>query len=345
MRFWTRKCRSCRRTKRKKHRSRSPQGLEKKMFYRFWISGGSKNAVRAVPGSKPLVFSRVIKQPAQSASVHMSKPLSHALSTKSPYSPRSFQSGSCCTHQQRSMCLSRGENMFLAHPFATNNSKVSLCGVKQAHTSGTQNTLEWHHTSCNVFLCLLVIPAVLPGLFFFLVVLLGHPLLNPHLHPRPLGNLSATVRFLQVLTAASEAALPSAPLPLLVSFLCHTAFTFSSAQAASSSILLPASSSSNRDSATSFNFRLWLSPGDPKPQTGLLQLATGPVQMVFSILCGLQFLCHSHFSGRHRAHHSCERLVFRGSAILPWIFTVGVWTRGQQVWGRRGRRMQHRRGR
>ena len=216
-------------------------------------------------GSKPLVFSRVIKQPAQSASVHMSKPLSHALSTKSSYSPRSCQSGSCCTYQQRYMCLSRGENMFLAHSFAKKCSNVSHCGVKQAHTSGTQNTLEWHDTSCNVLLRLLVIPAVLPGLFFFLVVLLGRPLLNPHLHPRPLGNLSATVRFLQVLTAASEAALPSATLPLLIKFLCHTAFTFSSAQAAFSSILLAASSTSNRKSASSFNFRLWLSPADPKP--------------------------------------------------------------------------------
>ena len=35
----------------------------------------------------------------------------------------------------------------------------------------------------------------------------------------------------------------------------------------------------------------------------------------------------------------CERLVFRRSAILPWIFAVGKWMRGQQVWSRRGRRM------
>ena len=70
------------------------------------------------------------------------------------------------------MCLSRGENMLLSHSFAKNNSKVSLCGVKQAHTSGTQNTLEWHDTSCNFLLCLRVIPAVLPGPFFFLTVLL-----------------------------------------------------------------------------------------------------------------------------------------------------------------------------
>ena len=234
----------------------------------FTVSGpleAQKMSFRAVPGIKPLVFSGVIKQPAQSASVHMSKPLRHVWSTKSPYSPRSCQSGPCCTYQQRSLCLSRGENMSLAHSFAKNCSNVSHCGVKQAHTSGTQNTLEWHDTSCNVLLCLLVIPAVLPSLFFFLIVLLGRPLLNPHLHPRPLGNLSATVTFLQFLTAAREASLPSATLTLLVKFLCNTVFTFSSAQAALSSILLAASSSSNRDSASSFNFRLWLSPADPKP--------------------------------------------------------------------------------
>ena len=187
--------------------------LKKGMFHRFWISGGSKNAVRAVSwessGAKTarLFASGSSNQPIQHRSTCQNL-LAMRCPPKSSYSPRIFQRGSCCTHQQRSLCLSRGENMFLAHSFATNNSNVSQCGVEQVHTSGTQNTLEWHHTSCDVLLCLLVIPAVLRGLFFFLIVLLGRSLLNPHLYPRPLGNLSATVRFLQFLTAASEAVLP-----------------------------------------------------------------------------------------------------------------------------------------
>ena len=36
---------------------------------------------------------------------------------------------------------------------------------------------------------------------------------------------------------------------------------------------------------------------------------------------------------------TCEWLVFRRSAILPSICAVGKWLRGQQIWGRRGKRM------
>ena len=40
----------------------------------------------------------------------------------------------------------------------------------------------------------------------------------------------------------------------------------------------------------------------------------------------------------------CVGVKFRRSAILPWIFAVDNWIRGQQVWVRRRRRQQHRRG-
>ena len=48
---------------------------------------------------------------------------------------------------------------------------------------------------------------------------------------------------------------------------------------------------------------------------------------------------------RYSLYITCGRVVFRGSAILPWIFAVDSWIRGQQVWVRRRGRQQHRRGR
>ena len=44
-------------------------------------------------------------------------------------------------------------------------------------------------------------------------------------------------------------------------------------------------------------------------------------------------------------HAQCGGVELRRSTILPWVFTVDTWIRGQQVWVRRRGRQLHRRGR